>query len=146
MQARRGIRQTDPMSPLLFVIIMEYLNKLLHKMQKDPNFNHYAKCEKLSVTNLAFVDDSLMFSRGYLTSVELMMKSLKAFSMSTGLIVNPRKCRIYFGIVYDNTNKAIKRMTTFMEGPLPFEYLKVPLTSKHFPIHHYMILVDKIVG
>lgn len=33
-----------------------------------------------------------------------------------------------------------------MEGPLPFKYLGVPLACKKLSIHHYMILVDKIVG
>lgn len=47
LHARRGIRQGGPISPLLFVIIMECLNMLLFKMQKNPDFNHHAKCERL---------------------------------------------------------------------------------------------------
>lgn len=43
MQARRGVRKEDPISPFIFVIIMEYLNIGLHKMQKIHDFNHYAK-------------------------------------------------------------------------------------------------------
>lgn len=146
MQARRGIRQRDPLSPLLFVIIMEYLNMFLHKMQKDSNFNYHAQCEKLSITHIAFVDDVLMFSRGDLISVEMMMKTTKVFSMSTSLIFNPRKCKIYFGGVDGSVKQNIKGVTTFVEGSLPFKYLGVSLTSKQLSIHHYMVLVDKIVG
>lgn len=130
------------MSPLLFVIIMVYLNIFLNKMQKDPNFNHHTKYEKLSLTNLAFADDVLMFSRGDLAFVELMVKALKVFSMSNGHIINPSKCRVYFGGVGDITKHAIKRMTTFIEGHVPFKYFGVLFTSKKLSILHYMVLVD----
>ena len=146
MKANRGIRQRDPLSPVLFVIIMEYLNRLLHKMQRNPDFNHHSKCEKLNITNLAFADDVLLFAIGDYRSVEMLMQTLNTFSETTGLVVNPSKCNIYFGGVDAPTKTDIMKLTGFKEGPLPFKYLGVPLTSKKSSISHYLNLIDRITG
>jgi hypothetical protein len=146
MKANRGLRQGDPISPLLFVIMMEYLNTCFQKLQKNHNFNFHAKCEKLSLTNLCFADDILLFSRGDAGSVSIMMETFEKFSKSTGLKVKPSKCCIFFGDVDQCTHDDIKRITHFEEAKLPFRYLGIPMTSKKLAIHHYMGLIDKIVG
>ncbi|CAK8578548.1 unnamed protein product [Lathyrus sativus] len=145
MKAKRGVRQGDPISPYLFVIVMEYLNRVLCRMQQNPDFNHHVKCEKLSITHLTFADDILLFSRGDTRSVEIMMEAICNFTKATGLMLNATKSRIYFGGVEENVKDAILQKTLFVEGSLPFKYLGVPLTTKRLSINHYMILVDKIV-
>lgn len=97
MEARRGLRQGDHMSPLLFIIMMEYLNRCLNRLKNNPNFNFHSKCEKLNITNLCFVDDLLLFARGDVESARLMMTAYNVFSLSTGLKYNPAKCCIFFG-------------------------------------------------
>lgn len=104
LKARRRLMQWDPLSLLLFVILMEYLHISLHKLRKNANFNFYSKFEKLNIINLSFEDDLLLFSRGDVISIELMLKAFNNFSESIGLSVNPVKCKAYFGRV-DTTTK-----------------------------------------
>src|SRR4051812_17563294 len=72
--------------------MMEYLNRLLCRLQLEPSFKYHGKCKALGLTHLAFADDVLIFSRGDTASVGSLLKVLQAFSASTGLIINPRKC------------------------------------------------------
>ncbi|XP_058757586.1 uncharacterized protein LOC131630858 [Vicia villosa] len=146
MQARRGVRQGDPISPLLFVVMMEYLNRLFVKMQKNSNFNHHAKCEKFGITHLTFADDVLMFCRGDVKFVDMMMMVLHTFADTIGLVVNPRKCKVFFGGVDLETRNKIKELTTYEEGLLPFRYLGVPLITRKLNIKHYLPLIDKILA
>lgn len=107
LRAKRGLRHGDPLSPLLFVIVMKYLQRILQKLKETHDFNYHSKCEKLKIINLSFVDDFLLFARGYTRSIELFMKSFNTFSMSTGLSVNLDKCKIYFGNVVDHIKQDI---------------------------------------
>lgn len=61
---KRVVRQGDLISPLLFVIVLEYLHRCLDKLRCQPDFNYHLRCEKLRITSLCFADDLLMFTRG----------------------------------------------------------------------------------
>ena len=146
LEAKRGIRQGDPISPLLFVLMMEYLNRIMVKMQRDPNFNHHSQCERLGITHLSFADDVLLLCRGDEKSIEMILKAFSFFSKSTGLQINPAKCKVFCGgLNYDNI-QVVKNITGFEEGTLPVRYLGVPLSCKKLNVHHYLPLVEKIVG
>ncbi|XP_058727178.1 uncharacterized protein LOC131598614 [Vicia villosa] len=137
--------QGDPISPYLFVILMEYLLRCLHHMQLDPKFNHHSKCQKLQLTNLMFSDDVLLLSRGDTLSVELLLTAFTKFLNSTGVQTNKTKSNLYFGAVPNDVKDNIFNLTGFKEGGLPFKYLGVPISCKKLASHHYMDLIEKIL-
>lgn len=81
---------------MLFTIIMKYMNMVMVKMQADLNFNHHSKCQKFGIIHLTFAGDVLLFSRGDILSLELILQAFHKFSESTGLSVNPKKCKIFY--------------------------------------------------
>ncbi|XP_058725372.1 uncharacterized protein LOC131596660 [Vicia villosa] len=64
VKARRGLKQGDLVSPLLFVLVMEYLHSCLAELKETPGFKHHPRCAKLNITNICFADDLMLFSRG----------------------------------------------------------------------------------
>lgn len=95
--AKRGLRLGDPMSPYLFVLCMEYLNRALTTLCDIPDFNFHPRCQKVGVIHLCFADDLLLFSRGDLTSVKLLHGVFQDFSAVSGLRANLGKSQVYFG-------------------------------------------------
>lgn len=145
MKAKRGLRQGDPISPMLFVVVMECLNRYLYKMQKNRSYKYHPNCDKLNIKNLCFADDILLFSRGDKISVQMMMNVFNNFSRATGFAFNPMKCKMYCAGMDEETKQDILNITGFQEGCLPFRYLGVAVTGKKLASHHYMSLVDRIV-
>lgn len=115
-------------------------------MQQNLNFKHRAKCEKIGITNLTFVVDVLQFSRGDIISLNMLLATNKVFSKSIGLVINPKKCRVYCGRINRDAKDQMIHDTSFDEGLLPMKYLGVPITSKRLNINHYTPLIDKIMN
>ena len=121
---------------------MTTAKKILGRRQQNPDFNHHSKCEKIGLTNLTFADDVLLFCRGDSKSVSMMMETIRKFSDSTGLKVNPAKCQMFFGGMDGCSKENLRRITDFAEGKLPVRYLGMPLSCKRLTIQQYMPLQD----
>lgn len=63
-QGRKGLRQGDPMLPLLFVICMDYLSRILKQIGENRKFKFHHKCKSLKLNHLVFADDLILFCKG----------------------------------------------------------------------------------
>ena len=60
----KGIRQEDPLSPYLFLILSEGLNRQIQKATKDDLIRGFSLCKSgPKITHLFFADDTLLFCR-----------------------------------------------------------------------------------
>uniref|UniRef100_A0A0V0IYZ4 Putative ovule protein n=1 Tax=Solanum chacoense TaxID=4108 RepID=A0A0V0IYZ4_SOLCH len=144
-QAKRGVRQGDPLSPYLFVLAMEYFTRLL-KSLRDSKFKFHPRCHKQQIIQLSFADDLLLFCRGDVQSTVLLYECFQQFSQVSGLIANQAKSCVYFGGVSKQEQQLILQHTGFTKGNLPFRYLGVPLSSKKLSISQCQPLLDRMLG
>ena len=93
--AKRGLRQRDPMSPLLFFIEMKYLSRLLQCASNDPSFKYHPRCKVIKLNHHCFADDLMFFSKGDLITIQVIYKGLDVFAQSSGLCANASKSAIY---------------------------------------------------
>lgn len=95
------------MSPYLFVIAMEYLQRELAQLAKNRNFKFYPRCKKLGVIHICFTDDMLMFCKADITSIILLQQTFLKFSNSFGLQANAKKSSIYLVGISSSTKQDI---------------------------------------
>ncbi|XP_062093379.1 uncharacterized protein LOC133799371 [Humulus lupulus] len=123
----KGLRQGDPLSPLIFVLIMDYLSRsLLHAAQVF-KFRYHPLCKSLKLINLCFADDLILLSKGSKQSIKVLREVLDDFSNTTGLHINVNKSQIFFGGVELREKEEIIRDLGLAEGDFPLKYLGVPL-------------------
>ncbi|XP_075111593.1 uncharacterized protein LOC142181865 [Nicotiana tabacum] len=146
LSGKKGLRQGDPMSPYLFVLVMEYLNRVLKKLKDNPDFNYHLKCSRNNITHKCFADDLIMCCRADRVSIRLAMDRFNHFSEVSSLKANMEKSVLYIAGVRKEFKEMILEEMQFTLGELPFKYLGVPLSSKKLTVQQCMPLIEKITA
>lgn len=60
---KKGIRQGDHVSPLLFVMVIEYFSRLMSMVVDLPDFRYHPLCKNLKLNHLCFADDLMISVR-----------------------------------------------------------------------------------
>ncbi|XP_062089485.1 uncharacterized mitochondrial protein AtMg01250-like [Humulus lupulus] len=143
-KGEKGLRQGDPMSPLLFVLIMEYMTRSLQLAARNSSFRYHPMCKSLKLLNLCFADDLILFCKGSLSAVSIFKEALGKFSEATGLSINASKSHIYFSGVNAAERRVIAQAIQLPEGTFPLRYLGVPMRPTKWKHEDCEIIVHRI--
>lgn len=142
---KKGLRQGDPLSPFLFDLVADALNKMLKKAQaagKLQGLGQFSNSTK--ILNLHFADDTLIF----LEADPLMLENLKflllGFEDVSGLKINFDKSAMIPLNISSSLALSLSNQLGCQISSLPITYLGVPLHWKTLNTTDWNPLVSKI--
>ena len=140
----RGLRQRDPLYPILFLIIMEGLNRMLNKVEgvglirgfKANGRRGGGEC----VLHLLFADDTILFCDVDVEQILHVRMLLLCFQVVTDLKVNVQKSEMV-SIEEVNNVHALTEILGSRFGTLPMSYLGMLLgaSNKSLPIYNFIL-------
>ncbi|XP_062114489.1 uncharacterized mitochondrial protein AtMg01250-like [Humulus lupulus] len=143
-QGAKGLRQGDPISPLLFVMVMDYLTRLLLKASMEKDFKFHPLCKSLKLVSLCFVDDLLLFCKANPRSVMIIQQVFKAFTKTSGLSINQSRSRIYIGGLAPGDKITLLQCSNLLEGQFPLSYLGVLLRPTKWRASDCEVILEKM--
>eukprot|EP00253_Pinus_taeda_P022384 PITA_22384 len=134
----RGIRQGDPLSPFLFVILMEGLSRLIAKRKEDGQIKGLQPIRSCpATTHQQFVDDTMLHGTPTVKEATAYRDILHLFSRASGMEINFSKSTIFFFNTHQAVQSHLSRLLGFKIGSLPSRYLGAPLTLKPWQKAHW---------
>lgn len=90
---RRGLRQGDPLSPLLFLLCIDPLHRLL---EAETRMGHLAAIpgSAARMRTSLYADDAIIFIKPDRQEIDALIKILEGFGDATGLRVNMSKSSV----------------------------------------------------
>ncbi|GKV16979.1 hypothetical protein SLEP1_g27539 [Rubroshorea leprosula] len=139
----RGLRQGDPLSPFLFLIIAEGLNGLVSEAIKNGKLEGVEVGNKnFRISHLQYADDTILFGKATEENVWAMKGILRAFELVSGLKINFNKSQLVELGVEDDWLNKMSWVMCCKKGALPIKYLGITVGGSCKRIAFWKPLVE----
>jgi hypothetical protein len=130
-QTKKGLRQGDLMSPILFNIVADMLSILIKRAKDDGQIKGvipHLVDDRLSI--LQYADDTILFMDHDLEQAKNMKLLLCVFEQLSGLKINFHKSEIFCYGEAKHYEQEYTRLSGCGIGSFPFRYLGIPMNHR----------------
>lgn len=137
---RRGLRQGDPLSPMLLILVMDVVTFLMTKASEE---NLIATRRALQHRVSLYADDVVMFLRPKAADITITLDILQAFGDASGLKTNVQKSNVYPIQCGDHQRDVIQLLPCEVSD-FPCRYLGLPLSLRKLTKQQVQHIIDRI--
>ncbi|XP_057803295.1 uncharacterized protein LOC131018600 [Salvia miltiorrhiza] len=144
----RGVRQGDPLSPVLFGLAEEVLSRMLSDAA-DRGFIARMRMSRslLFPSRLLYADDVLLFCKATWRSCRMIESIFNIYASVSGQFCNKAKSKVFFGKgVSVQMRRRLQRVLGFSTGSLPFIYLGVSIFAGRATAARLISIHDRIIA
>lgn len=140
----RGLRQGDPLSPFLFILVMEGLHAVIRKALLIGLFKGALIGQRgFRMSHLIYADDVVFMGDWSLQNANNLIGILRCFFVTSGLKINVQKSKL-LGVGVDHAESS--EMASILGcgvSTLPLTYLGVPVGCNMSRIDNWKGVLDK---
>eukprot|EP00253_Pinus_taeda_P026951 PITA_26951 len=127
----RGLRQGDPPSPFLFVLMMEGLGRAIKVANAEGRIQGLKLTpDGAASTHQQFVDDTMLQGIPTVKESGAFKQIMNDFALAAGTKVSLDKSKVLFFNIDIAIQRNLTRILRFQRDQLPSKYLGMPLTNK----------------
>lgn len=140
---RRGLRQGDPLSPLLFILAIDPIHRLLKAAEEELHITLMPGREIKFRVSL-YANDAIIFANPSREEIDYLMDMLESFGDATGLKINNAKSTATPTCCHDIDLSTVLQSFGGPIAQFPIRYLGLPLTTGRLRLVHLQFILDRM--
>ncbi|GJW20661.1 RNA-directed DNA polymerase, eukaryota [Tanacetum coccineum] len=140
----KGLKQGDPLSPFLFILIMESLHLSFQRVVDAGLFHGVKLRDTVTLSHLFYADDAVFVGQWSQRNISTLTHVLKCFHKASGLKINMCKSKILgIHVNNDNISRDVEDLGCQVLK-LPFSYLGSMVGGRMHRLHSWDDTVDRV--
>jgi hypothetical protein len=142
--SHKGVRQGEPLSPILFNLVADCLTRMIRKSQDNGLIIGLANnLIPKGVAVLQYADDTIICLKDGMENARNMKSLLYWYEMMSGLKINFTKSEVILINGDENTNVQMAELFNYQIGMFTIKYLGVPVSPCRLHVEDWEALAER---